>query len=390
MARTGRQTTEYTLMHKNRPVAAIELDNRGVITSVHDLLDPDHLPLAIPCPGGVPDAESLNLWWQCRGIPASRQGVRTLRAALNLHTTPPLLKRSLGLSLTDQYWIRPAGSGLSWEDANFFTNPFSEDIGDLLFGRLSKGKKDISFSSPDITCNGNLKKRWRVEDGKRYLIKAGGEYGCQEPVNDLMASRIAGLLNIPHVQYSIYWYDGLPYSACEDFISADKEFIPAYPILETCKRQDRCHPYDFFLNCCISLGIPDPRPFLDRMIVFDYIIANEDRHYENFGFIRDDDTLEWIGPAPLYDNGYSFGANKSGYVIRHQKPRSMPFLNNPDIQLQLVSDYSWLDIKALDEIPAIIDGTFAGLPAGFMSADRRDAILDTARDRLNYLKSHII
>jgi len=38
--------------------------------------------------------------------------------------------------------------------------------------------------------------------------------------------------------------------------------------------------------------IPGASMAIDKMLVLDYIISNEDRHYNNFGFIRNADTLE--------------------------------------------------------------------------------------------------
>lgn len=46
------------------------------------------------------------------------------------------------------------------------------------------------------------------------------------------------------------------------------------------------------------------------MLVLDYLIVNEDRHLNNFGLIRNAVTLEWIGTAPLYDNGNSMWFNR--------------------------------------------------------------------------------
>ena len=40
------------------------------------------------------------------------------------------------------------------------------------------------------------------------------------------------------------------------------------------------------------------------MFLVDFIIANKDRHYRNFGFLRNSETLEWIGLAPVYDSGF--------------------------------------------------------------------------------------
>ena len=48
------------------------------------------------------------------------------------------------------------------------------------------------------------------------------------------------------------------------------------------------------------MEIPDVQQAVDRMIVVDYLLANTDRHYNNFGAIRNANTLEWIGPAPIF------------------------------------------------------------------------------------------
>ena len=43
---------------------------------------------------------------------------------------------------------------------------------EVLFGERKK-KDALNFSSPDSTSDGNLKKRWKILDGKRCLIKGG-------------------------------------------------------------------------------------------------------------------------------------------------------------------------------------------------------------------------
>lgn len=40
------------------------------------------------------------------------------------------------------------------------------------------------------------------------------------------------------------------------------------------------------------------------MIVLDYLIVNEDRHQNNFGVVRNAETLEYLGAAPIYDSGH--------------------------------------------------------------------------------------
>ena len=112
-----------------------------------------------------------------------------------------------GLSLSDQYWICPEGSNLTWDSINFFENDFSEDIGDILFGE-NKKKDALDFSSPDNTSDGNLKKRWKIIDGKRCLIKGGSNPFRQQPFNEVIAAGLMERLDIPHVPYTVVWNKG--------------------------------------------------------------------------------------------------------------------------------------------------------------------------------------
>lgn len=59
------------------------------------------------------------------------------------------------------------------------------------------------------------------------------------------------------------------------------------------------------MRCIETLGIPVTKKEIDTMLQFDYLINNRDRHFGNFGFVRNVDTLEFKGLAPLFDNGSS-------------------------------------------------------------------------------------
>ena len=41
------------------------------------------------------------------------------------------------------------------------------------------------------------------------------------------------------------------------------------------------------------------------MYILDFLIMNEDRHLNNFGIIRDVNTLKWLDVCPIFDNGQS-------------------------------------------------------------------------------------
>ena len=118
--------SRYVLMHKNTPVADLQLDtDTGVIRSVGHVYNALHVPVGIPVKKGVIDRSALNTWWTGRAIPASRDRIRDALRELELASTQLLLDKCLGLSLSDQYWICPTSSGVRWEEVNFFQNAFS-------------------------------------------------------------------------------------------------------------------------------------------------------------------------------------------------------------------------------------------------------------------------
>ena len=315
--------SRYVLMHKNTPVADLQLDtDTGVIRSVGHVYNALHVPVGIPVKKGVIDRSALNTWWTGRAIPASRDRIRDALRELELASTQLLLDKCLGLSLSDQYWICPTSSGVRWEEVNFFQNAFSDDVGNILLGRGSSSGR-VSLMSPDNTSDGWLKKKWAILDERRCLMKGGSGATQQEPYNEVLASSVMERLGIPHVTYTLTVQEDYPYSVCEDFITPETELIPAWYIMQTVKRPNHVSVYQHYMDCCEALGIPGVREAVDRMIVLDYLIVNEDRHQNNFGVVRNAETLEYLGAAPIYDSGTSLWFDKpTGMVVECQQERS--------------------------------------------------------------------
>jgi len=336
---------EYTLMHKNIPVVDMDIDEAtGQIAKLGNAHDVRHLPLGIGVYKTGIDRGALNKWWTGRSIPASRDGIRDALETLGVVGTSLLLTKCYGLSLSDHYWVCPKGSGISWEGVNFFDNDFSKDIGEILFGHEPGNPGHVSLVSPDNTSDGWLRKKWIIADGRRMLMKGGSGFMKQEPFNEVIASAIMRRLGISHVPYTLTFDNDKPYSLCENFVTADTELVPAWRVREHLKKDNQDSNLTHLLRCCESLGIPDIRASLNRMIALDYIIANEDRHYNNFGFIRNPQTLEWLGTAPIFDSGTSLWYNTARVG---SKVASKPFRKDHAEQIKLVSDFSWFDADAL-------------------------------------------
>ena len=378
-----------TLMHRRVEVAKLELDDEtGIIRKIESVMSAEHVPVGVPVKKGIADRSELNKWWTDRSIPASRSGVREALETLELTDTKILLIRCFGLSLSDQYWIRPEGTGLTWEKINFFDNSFSDDMGDVLFGKPNKAE-DFDFSSPDNTSDGYLKKRWKIINGKRCLIKGGSNLERQQPFNEVIASKIMDRLGIDHAPYSILWEDDEPYSVCEDFVTRDTELISAWRIMQTQKKDNSTSVYQHFVNCCKSLGAPDIVPALDRMIVLDYIIANEDRHLNNFGLLRNAETLEWLGFAPIYDSGSSLGYNSLLSQIHTEKNITCkPFKRRHDEQVKLVTSFGWIDISKLSDAGDMVREVFSDPRAKeLISENRKEAIVQMVERHIESLQT---
>lgn len=377
----------YTFMHQNLPVAELELDDAsGFIIKINNVYRPEHLPVGVSVRKGVVDRAAFNHWWTDRSIPASRSGVREALETLEIADTKMLLVRCFGLSLSDQYWIKPENAAMTWEQINFFDNDFSDDMGDVLFGSPKK-EPEFDFSSPDNTSDGCLKKRWKIIDGRRCLIKGGSNPFRQQPFNEVIASEVMQRLGVNHIPYKVVWSEGAPYSICEDFITKDTELVSAWRLMQTQKKDNSTSVYQHFVNCCEGTGI-NVVSDLDRMIVVDYLIANEDRHLNNFGLIRNAKNLEWMGFAPIFDSGSSLGYDKMSGEIRAERGIvCKPFKRHHEEQLKLVRSYDWIPFENLVDVKEMICEVLSDEQAQeFMDERRIMAIADSVENRIQKLK----
>ncbi len=334
------------LMHRDEEVASLILDDhQGSIFDVVSVRSTELLPTGTALRGDI-DVKRLKEWWSSRTIPTSRSGLRFLLDRLDMEITTELAAKSMGLSLTDQYWMKPEGAAVSWDSVNFFDNEFSDDVGDLLFGlEIRRGEWDLV--SPDTTSDGVLKKRWKILDGGRCLIKAGEAPYMQEPFNEVAAAMIADSMGIGHVEYSLIEHGGAPCSVCRNMIGGTDELVSAHQAARSEIQEPGVPLYDHLVACCSHHGLDIVRD-LDRMIVFDYLIGNTDRHLNNFGLIRDATTLEWKRFAPLYDNGTSMGCDcYPDRLMSEAGLDAKPFSPYFPRQMELVRDTGWIDMGSV-------------------------------------------
>ncbi len=378
---------EYILMNKNTPVLKMRMED-GIIFSVSELYDLAYLPVNVSNDPAFLK-RSLHSWWSNRSIPASREKVFDGLDNLGMSSEivpPELLEKCFGLSLSDQYWIKPFGTELTWEAINFFDNDFSDDMGKALFDDMVIENPD--FISPDNTSEGCLKKKWKIIDGERCLIKAGGRPFLQQPYNEIIASAICRRLEIEnYVDYQFGIEKNEPVSICKNFITRDTELVSAYAITKSQKQPSHISAYQHYVNLCREKGIDDICDRLDEMLFIDHIIRNEDRHYRNFGLIRNVETLEYVGVAPIFDSGSSLLYNTSTEQIKKEcithKSQTKPFTNTHDQSIDLIccpERFEFSKLYGIEEEAAEIFNK-----GGFLSNERISALCYAISERVGKL-----
>jgi hypothetical protein len=118
--------------------------------------------------------------------------------------------------------------------------------------------------------------------------------------------------------------------------------------------------YEDYIASCEKHGIKEARLEVDKMIGFDYLIRNTDRNMGNYGVLRDSETLEWKGLAPLFDHGGSLWHSRNGveYINNSGKSKCRSFLGTNEENLGLLKDVDWYDVQKAYGAAGYMAGTF--------------------------------
>ena len=305
---------EYYLMHKDVLVCLMEITENGELGNYRvNEAAIDHFPL-----GGRMNDIKFHDWWKDRAIPRSRHGVKSALQKLGYSSTNNALVDNLALSLSDCYWIQPRGEGLKWSDVNLFKNDFVDTFGEISLN------EDYVFDLKDKTkfscaaSQGKLQKKWCIdEDGRRYLIKGNYGQSYQQSINEVFATRLhrkQGFDNFVEYQLTELTVSGgakglgcMSYNFCNENV----ECISAWELLQLGKLKSNESSYFPLKKICMDLKIPEEEfdYFMDYEIMTDFLLTNTDRHMNNISILRNPDSLEILGFAPIYDSGNSMFYN---------------------------------------------------------------------------------
>jgi hypothetical protein len=192
--------------------------------------------------------------------------------------------------------------------------------------------------------SGNQKKFWTTDN---RLVKLNSKY--READKEVSAYELGTMFGLDMVRYEKKEYMFRSQKCigceCENYLQNYEVSIPFSELFSGSEAviNFNTKASEFFditvgLICDLTHFTKDSvRKYIMQILVFDYIICNEDRHLSNFEIIKNEKKGVYRF-APIYDNGLSF--LKTNAVLtqaelqkRLKKYKSMPFSRNPKTNL---------------------------------------------------------
>lgn len=208
----------------------------------------------------------------------------------------------------------------------------------------------IVFDVTDINsyvCASSYKgnqSKWKIDDN---FIKQ--DYLGYESIAEVVSSRLASCIEyFNYVEYNLcsIIYKGIQYDDCcysKNFLKEDSAVYSLYRLFEMrnmdIEKELKNLSTDVAILKIQNILNLDDRTVEDigRMLLFDAIILNEDRHFNNICFIR---TGGGLALSPVFDNGGSLLSDLKYYPLVYgnfkniRNVKSKPFSTNFNNQIK--------------------------------------------------------
>ena len=253
-----------------------------------------------------------------RKAPKHREHIQELLAKFGCNDIEGFIRVTHAASLNDTFWVREGGSPLNWRDISLYQNDFSELISIAAFDGIIPDE-DLSSTSPEFSTDGAYAKCWARENDSILLYKTGSKLHEIEPLSEFLATQLSVKLCVKPVLYDLDFYNGKLISKCALFTDEVQGFAPMSRLFKEKTSVSNLLSFYDQIGCGNDFR---------RMCVFDALIFNTDRHFGNFGVSFNNDTMEILGMAPIFDNNRSlfFNVDDSSisnlsYYARNASPR---------------------------------------------------------------------
>lgn len=288
---------EFYLMNKDQRVLTFRMEKNEfdevTFKEVKEEKGKDFIET--PRPIGFKD---IQLWLAGRQAPKHRAHIAELLRQCGCYNLDGYLRVTHALTLNDTFWVKPADSTLKWDHVSLYSNEFDETIARIAFEGGMYGKQ-FSSTSPEFGTDGAYAKCW-IRKGSDILLLKQGSDGARntglEPYSEYYSSQISKQICEEYVEYDMEMYRGKLVSSCRLFTNEKVGFTATDRIVE------KDIGVSGLLSYFTSIGSEDA---FRRMLVFDALTINTDRHLGNFGVLVDNDTQKILKMAPVFDNNQS-------------------------------------------------------------------------------------
>lgn len=240
--------------------------------------------------------DSLTQWVENRKASKHNHHLRELMKECHCDTLDGFIHVTHAASINDTFWIKGAGEQISWRNISLYQNDFDKTISRLAFEGLGIPDKYISSTSPELTTNGSFRKCFSKENGNIFLYKRGTSEAANaglEPYCEIMSAEITKRLCKDAVSYDLVTLHGEIASRCQLFTNEQYGYMPMTAYTRNATPEQ-------LLQFMRNISEESEEEFR-AMLVCDSIIFNVDRHLGNFGILIENDTVQPIRMAPIFD-----------------------------------------------------------------------------------------
>ena len=291
-----------------------------------EVINEDLLPLYLKNTGNV------EKWLETRAIDCHRANSRLLKKALRLSEKDDAstVLSVNAATITDNYWIKPLNSDLTYEDVRFDNDYFANLALTGNYDSFNKVANSKTSKTPELTNIGSFEKCWKLRKGQWWMYKKANH---DEMFSELFIYKLGVELGFKMAEYE----RGNGIIKTKDFTdNALVNFEPAFNILGD--DEDYIKTVEMLKVVC-----PDAIGDYVNMLFLDTICANPDRHTFNFGVLRDADSGEILCLAPNFDNNMA--------LISRGYPRNITRKN--DLLIKLFNELMQHDEKLKKHIPTL-------------------------------------
>ena len=232
--------------------------------------------------------------------------------------------------------------------------------------------------------------KWNSED--KYYKSGALHYGIfskTHPVVECICSKIRKKLGLIGVDYKL---ESIKSKGCEDFEAqeilccvSDNFLKPDETLITFAK-----HYKNYNQKLTYIKLLEDFKEFeeeINQTLMFDFIVNNIDRHFNNFGYIINGKRKY----CPIFDNGLSLYSdlnleeikiiNKNPYANKRYD-KSKPFENKHNSQIKLIKKLPYINLNNTNEEFIQIIHEYED----YLGKERSKAMIKLLEERLDYVR----